>query len=714
MTTDSAPAPEHAWSALQTALAAQGHRRLVLVEGDQHSALAWIRQQLPQLNTSHSLWVGHPEHADAVGMPHLQASQYRQWLGRETSLLIWDGWQGNPPDALAALSGTLQAGGLLFWLMPPLASWPDHADPDYARTGLEQAEDHPFAARLARKLAEDPGVIRVRAEASAPPDMPELPAPARMFRIGTTEQQQDLVHQLERFGQGRRRRPLVITADRGRGKSAALGMAAARLLRAGRQRVIVTAPSRANLHSLFRHAIFELADDLAQQSEDELITRGGQCLSFVAVPELLSERPEAEVVLVDEAAGLPAHWLRDILLGWPRVAFASTVHGYEGSGRGFAIRFRDVLDRETPHWRSIALQQPIRWAPGDPLENLIFDLFLLSAEGPTDAVPEAAQVTVEPWSPAQASELELAEAFGLLVDAHYRTTPADLRQWLDDPSAQSWRAVHQGHTVGVLWGAVEGGLSEQLAGQVVQGKRRLRGHLLAQSLASHGGFPEAAELRTLRIVRIAVSEQARHVGIGRRLVAAAAAACQHQGLDALGTSFGGNRGLLKFWQASGLQVVRVGLQQETTTGEFPLQLLQGLSPAGASLVQRLRTRFARHWRVLIPRHWALMDPDLLAAVAAELPPFQALNDDDRRDLGAFAEGFRGFELILPLLQELVACRGVMAWLSSQPALVLWCRVVLQGWSWRQAQLAGLCTGQRDGEQQVRQLVCQLLQNGTEL
>ncbi len=94
MTTHASPAPT--WADLQIALAAHGHRRLVLVEGDQQSALSWIQQQLADLNTSHSLWIGNPDHADAVGLPHIQASQYRQWLGRETSLLIWDGWQGNP------------------------------------------------------------------------------------------------------------------------------------------------------------------------------------------------------------------------------------------------------------------------------------------------------------------------------------------------------------------------------------------------------------------------------------------------------------------------------------------------------------------------------------------------------------------------------------------------------------------------------------------
>lgn len=190
-------------------------------------------------------------------------------------------------------------------------------------------------------------------------------------------------------------------------------------------------------------------------------------------------------------------------------------------------------------------------------------------------MPEAAagEITIEPWQPAQASEAGLSDAFGLLVDAHYRTTPADLRQWMDDPAARSWRALINGKIVGVLWGAVEGGLSDGLAQQVASGKRRIRGHLLPQSLASHSGFPEAASLHGLRIIRIAVSAQARRSGIGRSLVAAATAGAEHEGLDFTGTSFGGSSDLYAFWDSCGLAFVRAGLQQDATSGEYPVQMV---------------------------------------------------------------------------------------------------------------------------------------------
>ena len=600
------------WCGFQQALADSGQRRMVLVEGERQVAVARVAGLLQALSSAEGIWVGREQDAARAGLGHLRVKDYRRVLGRELPVLVWDGWEGTSPDAFAALSGTLRAGGLLFWLMPPLAKWSDFDDPDYGRTGLDRTSAHPFAARLAAILAEDPDVIRLAAADVTVTEL-NLTEPVRTgFQPGQTAEQQALVADIVRTGQGRRRRPLVVTADRGRGKSAALGIAAARLLESGRKRVLVTAPAAENVATLFGHARQELGDALALDTPTHLTTRSGHELCFLPPQELLSQRPAAEVIMVDEAAGLPAQWLKAMLLGWPRVVFASTVHGYEGTGRGFALRFRQVLEQETPHWRAVSVREPIRWAEGDPLERLIFQLYLLSADAPEPESVVTGDVHIERWQPAAASEQALAEAFGLLVNAHYRTTPGDLRQWLDDPAALTWRASVKGQTIGVLWASTEGGLAPELADEVVAGKRRLRGHLLAQSLANHGGMPAAATLKTLRVVRVAVAESARRLGVGQRLVAAAREACVQGGIDGLGTSFGGESGLLAFWRRCGLRVVRMGLSQEASTGEFPLQMLTGTSEPGLRLQHQLGTRFARHWLALVPRHWPL---DVLPSLA---------------------------------------------------------------------------------------------------
>lgn len=703
-----------AWKSLQAGLQASGHRRLVVLEGDRAASISWLRELLPALPIAPGVWTGPVEDQPESSLKPIKPVEGRRWLGQELACVVWDGWQGNPPDSFAALSGTLSAGGLFFWLMPPLEVWGGFADPDYRRTGLEGAVEHPFSARLARIVDSDPDAIRINPTLNPQPDLPKVVSPPEAFQVGATEDQSALVEDVVRTGLGRRRRPLVVTADRGRGKSAALGMAAVRLLEEGRQRVVVTAPEPAAVNTLFHHARVAAGQvsGLEMGADDVVVGDHGR-LRFCPLDRLLTEKPEAEVVMVDEAAAIPADLLKQVLLGWPRVIFSTTVHGYEGSGRGFAIRFRSVLDSETPHWRNASLTAPIRWAASDPLEPLTRQMFLLDAEASFGG-GDGSGVMVEPWNPATAGDEELNEAFGLLVDAHYRTSPGDLRQWMDDPAAVSWRLTCDGMLAGVLWATVEGGLDEDLAEQVMLGRRRLRGHLLPQSLATHSGFAEAASQRLLRVVRIAVSARARCRGLGRALVAAAREHAGREGLDGIGTSFGGNAGLVTFWQRCGLEPVRLGLKREASSGEHPLQMLCGVSVDGTALTRHLRSRLAEHWLTLLPRNWSDVEPGLILQLTSSLPPVGHINEDDRRDLHSFANGYRGFDLALPVLGKLSTLPEVVNLVLATDSRSLWARAVLQGWSWRGLQAVGECQGRERGEAALRSVVRYILNNRSDL
>lgn len=706
-----------AWQKLKEQLRAAGNRRLVVLEGERAASLAWLRELLPALSIAPGVWTGPIEDQPEPSLTSIKPVDGRRWLGQELACVVWDGWRGNPPDSFAALSGTLAAGGLLFWLMPTMEEWGGFEDPDYRRTGLDGIDQHPFAARLASVLARDPDVIRIKPAVEPQPPLPEVVPPHEAFRVGATADQHVLVEEVVRTGLGRRRRPLVVTADRGRGKSAALGLSAVRLLEEGRQRVVVTAPGPDAVKTLFHHARLACgqASDPDMGTDDVVVGDVGDQgrLQYWPLDRLLAEKPEAEVVMVDEAAAIPADLLKQILLGWPRVIFSSTVHGYEGSGRGFAIRFRLVLDAETPHWRSASLAAPIRWSASDPLEPLTRRMFLLNAEAPSVSDDDAGTV-VERWSPGTAEDCELEEAFGLLVDAHYRTSPGDLRQWMDDPAAVSWRLMRGGVLVGVLWATEEGGLDSVLAEQVMLGKRRLRGHLLPQSLATHSGFAEAASQRLLRVVRIAVSAEARSEGLGRALVAAAGDYAREQALDGIGTSFGGNAGLLSFWQQCKLEPVRLGLKREASSGEYPLQLLLGVSAQGKALTEHLRRRLTEHWLTLVPRNWADAESDLLLKITSGLPAGFPLNGDDFRDLHSFANGYRGFDLALPVLRKLSMQADVISLMTSECSRSLWARAVLQGWSWPALQAVGECKGRESGEADLRSLVSDILQNWPDL
>ena len=207
----------------------------------------------------------------------------------------------------------------------------------------------------------------------------------------------------------------------------------------------------------------------------------------------------------------------------PVLLFASTVHGYEGAGRGFAIRFQKILNDITPQWRAMRMEHPVRWALGDPLELMTFRMLLLDA-APADISAfdslAAEDCEIQRLNRKQLAKDEplLRQIFGLLVLAHYRTSPQDLRILLDGPNVSVVVMRYQGQVIATALVAAEGDIEAELAEAIWRGGRRVRGHLLPQTLAHHAGFPDAASLKGERVVRIAVHPDLQGRGFGSRLV----------------------------------------------------------------------------------------------------------------------------------------------------------------------------------------------------
>lgn len=684
-------------STLRSTARAANQRRLLVLSGRRE----WCRSEggrvLRAWAAASVVWVSDQGPADVDTVP---ADRCHAFLGREFDLAVLDAWAGFDPDALGALSGAIRGGGLLLLLCPPMEQWPGYVDPEHRRIAVApygpEAVTGRFLGRIVRELLADPDVTLIREDEP----LPQTPAPVRAGSAAVPAErgaeQALAVEAIEHVATGHRRRPLVLTSDRGRGKSAALGMAAGHLMRRGISRILVTAPRAQAAEQVFLHAARLLPEAESGRYE---VTLGGAELRFVAPDELVRYRPAADLLLVDEAAAIPSPLLETLLGAYSRIVFSTTVHGYEGTGRGFAVRFQQVLDRETPDWRAFRLQQPIRWAVDDPVERFVFRALLLdAAPAPSEQVAAAAAdtCTLEKLDrdALAGEEGALRELFGLLVLAHYRTRPLDLRHLLDGPNVGVWAMRYRGRLVGTALVAREGGFGAGLAHAIWTGRRRPRGHLIAQSLAAHIGLEDGPMRLGDRIMRIAVHPAVQGRGLGSRLVEAVTAGAQADGLDYVGTSFGATASLIGFWRRLNFSPVRVGLSREASSGTHSVMMLRGLTPAGHAIVDSAGGRFGRQFVHLLSDALRNLEPDMalrLLQMRSPVPP--ALAPEDWRDVAAVAYANRGYESALLPVWSLVCAvatnPGFIGSADPTARTVLVARV-LQRRQWHEvAALAGL-------------------------
>lgn len=457
-------------------------------------------------------------------------------------------------------------------------------------------------------------------------------SPVAHTRRGSAEQSQ-VVHALQDIWAKSGVAHAVLTAGRGRGKSSALGLA----LRGARGSVVVTAARSEAVAEVLRFAPPDVA--------------------FVPIVELLRPgitgiQPPA-VVVVDEAAMIPVPVLRAVVQRYPttRFVFASTTHGYEGTGRGFSLRFVQWLEARPDPVHALSLDTPIRWSAGDPLERLIFDALLLDAEpaaiAPTAGWRERVSVQRLQRDALIGDERRLRQLFGLLVSAHYRTTPGDLRRMLDAPNLQVHAALLDGDVVGATLVAQEGALSSQLCADASAGRTRLQSHALADALVAHLGRTDAGQLRMLRSVRIAV-----HPAMRRRGIATALVKHVHRegDPDLFGTLFGATPQLVAFRRSLGYEVVRLSASRGAHSGEPSVLMIRPQTEAAQTLVASLRQELSRQLdaqvRLAAADAGIPLQPALLDALRAGLSPAVPYGvDEARRVTQAYTAGPRTFESV---------------------------------------------------------------------
>ncbi|KAJ5224264.1 RNA cytidine acetyltransferase [Penicillium citrinum] len=396
----------------------------------------------------------------------------------------------------------------------------------------------------------------------------------------TTDQAKALLTFVDAIAEKTLKSTVALTAGRGRGKSAALGVAIAAAIAHGYSNIFITSPSPENLKTLFEF-VFKGFDALGYLDHvdytilqstnpdfNKAIVRVNihrnhrQTIQYIQ-PQDAHVLGQAELLVIDEAAAIPLPLVRK-LMGPYLVFMASTINGYEGTGRSLSLKLiqqlreqargglksedTDVADRSTGKvskntdqslggrsLREITLAEPIRYAPGDSVEKWLNKVLCLDATLPksrmnTQGCPHPSQCqllqvnrdTLFSFHPV--SEKFLQQMMALYVASHYKNTPNDLQLMSDAPAHQLYvlvppideEATKLPEPLCVIQVALEGRISKQSVLNSLSRGQRAGGDLIPWLVSQQFQDEDFAGLSGARVVRIATNPEYTGMGYGSR------------------------------------------------------------------------------------------------------------------------------------------------------------------------------------------------------
>ncbi|KAF9458787.1 DUF699-domain-containing protein [Collybia nuda] len=388
---------------------------------------------------------------------------------------------------------------------------------------------------------------------------------------------------------------ITLTAARGRGKSAALGLAVAAAIGHGYANIFVTSPSPENLGTLFEF-LFKGLDglgyeehldyDILQSTDPEFgkaivrvnVFRGARQTVQYIQPQDAHVLGQAELVIIDEAAAIPLPLVKN-LFGPYLVFLASTINGYEGTGRSLSLKLiqqlrestrpsltkdlttfrvdendpatsatttissgKKAVQKAAPKTRTlteIKLTTPIRYSAGDTIESWLNSLLCLDAtilpKHPSQGCPHpstcelfwVSRDTLFSYHPA--SETFLQRMMSLYVASHYKNQPNDLQLLSDAPAHHLFVLLppvgddeaYLPEPLVVLQVALEGGIGRAAVLEGISGRGvRAGGDMIPWVVSGQFGEGAFGELSGARVVRVACHPDYANMGYGSRALQA--------------------------------------------------------------------------------------------------------------------------------------------------------------------------------------------------
>lgn len=507
-------------------------------------------------------------------------------LGRTYGVCVLQDFEALTPNLLARTVETVEGGGLIILLLKTMQSLKQLYTMSMDvhkrfRTEAHQTVTCRFNERLILSLADCKRCLVVNDDLTVLPLSSKTinvdPVnPADVAKSENTEMLQDLkeslrdtppagplVNQCRTYDQARAvaqfiealaekqlKPPTTLTAARGRGKSAAMGLSIAAAIAFGYVNVYVTSPHPENLITLFEfvlkgfdaleyqeHADYTIIRSTNPDYKKAIIriniTRSNrQTIQYIA-PTDTQLLNAADLLVIDEAAAIPLPLVKK-MMGPYLIFMASTINGYEGTGRSLSLKLMSQLQKDNNAPPPIKLEESIRYSESDDIEAWLINLLCLDATTvpnissgcPTPDVCDLYYIDRDAlFSYHKAAESFLHRLVSIYVASHYKNSPNDLQMMSDAPAHHLFcllgpiqRKDQLPEILVVVQVALEGEISSQTISDSLGRGKKASGDLIPWNVSEQFGDRDFPKLSGVRVVRIATHPNYQRMGYGKRAI----------------------------------------------------------------------------------------------------------------------------------------------------------------------------------------------------
>lgn len=379
----------------------------------------------------------------------------------------------------------------------------------------------------------------------------DTPPAGPLINICKTHDQAKAVAQfIDSLAEKQLKPPTSLTAARGRGKSAAMGLAVAGAVSFGYVNIYVTSPSPENLITFFEF-IMKGFDALEYQEHLDYtiirstnpdfnkaivrinLTRNNrQTIQYIS-PNDTHLLNAADLLVIDEAAAIPLPLVK-AMLGPYLVFMASTINGYEGTGRSLSLKLLAQIQKDNAAPAPIKLEESIRYNPNDSVEKWLSSLLCLDVQTlphlssgcPTPDNCELYYIDRDAlFSYHRAAESFLQRLISIFVSSHYKNSPNDLQMLSDAPAHHLFcllgpitKKDQLPEILVIIQVCLEGKISQRLLNDSQSRGVKSAGDLIPWNISEQFNDKEFPKLSGARIVRIATHPNYQRMGYGKRAI----------------------------------------------------------------------------------------------------------------------------------------------------------------------------------------------------